>query len=108
MVVMDPVVKFIKAKHIDSFQKLIFLLFLYQHPGIQGTSQEFGTRLYLGNTGLSEKIFAELQQAGLVDQIENGFKLHDGADIDPDLRRLAQAFEDPLARQQLLNQVSHH
>ena len=64
---MDPIVAFIHAKQIDSFQKLFFLLYLYQHPGIEGTSQEFETRLYLGNTGLTEKILAELQQAGLVD-----------------------------------------
>jgi hypothetical protein len=105
---MDPIAAFIHARQINSFQKLFFLLFLYQHPEIQGTSQEFGTRLYLGNTGLTDKLLTELQQAGLVDQIENGYKLHEGTDVSLDLRRLAQAFEDPLTRQQLLDQVRHH
>jgi hypothetical protein len=108
MALMDPITEFIHARQIDSFQKLFLLLFLYQHPSIQGTSQEFGARLYLGNTELMERILTDLQQAGLVDQIENGYKLHNGADISPDLRRLAQAFEDPLTRQQLLDQVRHH
>ena len=60
---MDPIAAFIHARQINSFQKLIFLLFLYQHPEIQGTSQEFGTRLYLGNTGLTDKLLTELEQA---------------------------------------------
>ena len=105
---MDPNIEFIHAKQIDSFQKLFFLLFLFQHPGIQGTSQEFGTRLYLGSTELIERILADLQQAGLVEKIDNGYKLHNEADSNPDLRRLVQAFEDPLTRQQLLDQVRRH
>ena len=105
---MDPIVEFIHVRHIDSFQKLFFLLFLYQHPDIQGTSQEFGTRLYLGNVQLIEKILADLQRAGLVDKVENGYKLHMAEDTCLDLSLLAQAFEDPLTRQQLLDQVKHH
>ena len=66
---MDPIVQFIRARQIDSFQKLILLLFLHQHPGMQGTSQEFGTCLYLGNNALTEKLLAELWTVGLVDQI---------------------------------------
>ena len=68
MAVMDPIVAFIHARQIDSFQKLFFLLYLYQHPGIEGTSQEFETRLYLGNTGLTEKILAELLEDELIDE----------------------------------------
>ena len=104
----DPIIEFIHAKHIDSFQKLIFLIFLYQHPKFRGTSQEFATQLYLGNPKLLDRILIDLQKAGLVDKLETGYKLHHGKDIDPNLQRLAQAFEDPLARQQLLEQVRHH
>ena len=104
----DPITEFINARHIDSFQKLILLIFLYQHPTLRGTSQEFATQLYLGNPKLLDRILIDLQRAGLVDKIENGYKLHHSKDIDPKLQRLAQAFEDPLARQQLLKQVRHH
>jgi DNA-binding IscR family transcriptional regulator len=108
MAMQDPITEFLQARCIDSFQKLIFLLFLYQHPDLEGTSQEFGTQMYLGSTKLMEKILDDLQKAGLVDKIETGYKLHNETDIDPNLRQLARAFEDPLTRQQIIDQVRHH
>lgn len=57
----DMVASFIRAKHIDSFQKLCFLLFLHQHPDLIGTSQEFAERLYLGDVQLLEEIITDLQ-----------------------------------------------
>lgn len=95
------------AKHIDSFQKLRFLLFLHEHPEMAGTSQEFAERLYFGHTPLLDKIITDLHRAGFVDQVENCYKLRNEAEIMSYLQHLAWAFEDPLARQQMLEQIRH-
>ena len=41
----NTVASFIRAKNIDSFQKLCFLLFLHQQPELTGTSHEFAELL---------------------------------------------------------------
>lgn len=46
------VVEFIRAKRIDSVQKLYILLFFYQHPQLIGTSQQLANQLYLGHLPL--------------------------------------------------------
>jgi hypothetical protein len=101
----DMIASFIRVKHIDSFQKLCFLLFLHQHPELTGTSREFSERLYFGDVRLLEEIIADLQMVGLVDCVENGYKLHNGPDVRSCLQYLTGAFEDPLARQEILDQV---
>jgi len=98
---------FVHSSHIDSVQKIFLLLFLFQHPDVKGTCQEFGARLYLGNTALVEKIMADLQQAGLIDQFGDDYKLHDEPQVRVCLGYLAEAFADPLARQQLLELINH-
>jgi hypothetical protein len=95
----------ILSKNINSFQKLYFLLFLYHHPDMQGTSQEFAERSYLGNTLLIDQIMADLHQVGLVDQIQNTYQLHHESDLTSWLRDLDRTFQDPLARQELLSEV---
>jgi hypothetical protein len=88
----DMIASFIRIKHIDSFQKLCFLLFLHQYPELTGTSREFAERLYFGDVRL-------------VDCVENRYKLNDGPDVRSSLQYLTGAFEDPLARQEILDQV---
>lgn len=95
----------IHSKHINSFQKLYFLLFLYHHPDMQGTSQEFAERSYFGNTGLIDQLMADLGQVGLIDQIQNTYQLHREPDLSSWLRDLDRTFQDPLARQELLTEV---
>jgi hypothetical protein len=94
------------ARYIDSFQKLRFLLFLYHHPNIEGTLQEFAEKLYLGPTPLLEKIIMDLQQAELIDQVENCYKLPDKPKIRSWLQGLATDFEDPVTRQRMLDQIN--
>jgi len=43
----DDIINFVRDKQINSFQKLRFLLFLYQHPNLNATTQKFAERLYL-------------------------------------------------------------
>lgn len=103
----DMVASFIRAKHIDSFQKLCFLLFLHQHPDLIGTSQEFAERLYLGDVQLLEEIITDLQMVGLVDCVENRYKLRNEPNVRSRLQYLARSFEDPLSRQEILDQVRY-
>ena len=101
----EAIQTYIRAKNIDSFQKLRLLLYLYQHPHLKGTSQDLANRLHLGDILLIEKIIADLQQAGLIDRVENYYKLPDEPEVRLHLQHLAQAFEHPLTRQELLRQV---
>ena len=104
----DMVASFIRVKRIDSFQKLRFLLFLRQRPELTGTSRVFAELLYLGDVRLLEEIITDLQMAGLVDCVgENRYKLCDEPDVRSGLQYLARAFEDPLARQEILAQVRY-
>jgi predicted transcriptional regulator len=101
----EAVHNYIRIKNIDSFQKLRLLLFLHQHPQLQGTSQELAHRLHLGDTLLIESIIADLHQAGLIDRVDNQYRLPDQPEIRAQLQYLAHAFEHPLTRQELLKQV---
>ena len=101
----EKATQFIRAKQIDSFQKLRFLLFIHQHPTLTGTIQDFGSQLYLGNIPMLENIVADLCGAGLLDCVGNRFKLHSDPDVNSCLECLNKVFEDPLARQRILDQV---
>lgn len=101
------IINFIRSKHIDSFQKLRFLLFLYQHPGTMGTSQEFAERLYFGDSPLVTRIIQDLQRVGLLDCIENRYQLRNEPTIRMALQTLTEIFENPLARQALLDQIKY-
>jgi hypothetical protein len=103
---MNEIAKFIRARHIDSYQKLGVLAFLYHHSESSWTSQEIAKKLYLGDVLLLEDIMADLRSAGLVDCEGNGCTLHNEPDVRSCLQRLDQIFEDPLARQQVLDQVT--
>lgn len=99
------ITNFLRAKRIDSFQKLRLLLFLYQHPESSGTNQEFAERLYLGDVRLLEKITGELQAVGLIEDVEGRYTLRWEPALKSLLGDLARTFEHPLARQELLDQI---
>ena len=103
---MNDIANFIRVRHIDSFQKLRLLAFLHRNPESSWTSQEIAETLYIGDVPLLESIIADLRSAGLVDCVANRCTLHDEADVRSCLQCLAETCEDPLARQQILNQVT--
>ncbi|GAB4530070.1 MAG: hypothetical protein Kow0063_07750 [Anaerolineae bacterium] len=103
---MNDITKFIRARHIDSFQKLRLLAFLYQHPESSWTSQEIAEKLCLGDVPLLERIMADLRSAGLVDCVGKSYTLHNEPGVRSSLQRLDEVCEDPLARQQILDQVT--
>jgi hypothetical protein len=101
----DKVVNYIRQKRIDSFQKLRLLLFFYHHPEVKGAVQELAEQLYLGNIPLLAAMLADLHQVGLLDQFEEGYRLRNEPEVNWFVRTVAGAFEHPLTRLELLNQL---
>jgi hypothetical protein len=104
---MNDLTQFIRARRIDSFQKLRLLIFLHRHPESSWTSQEIAEQLYLGDVPLLEGILADLRSTGLLDCVANRCTLHDEVDVRSCLQCLAETCDDPLARQQILDQITH-
>ena len=101
----DTIICFLRARNIDSFQKVRLMLFLQQQPEWIGTAQMLANGLHLGNVPLVERMITALQQAGLVDRIEDRFKLRDDPDIKIRLQHLARAYKNPLTRPWILGQL---
>lgn len=104
----DNVIDQLKSLRIDSYQKLRLLLLLQQNPGMEATSEEFAERLHLGDIPLVTEILVNFQQSGLVRQIGNSYRLRSRARLRFCLQSLASTFEDPQARQVLLDQVRYN
>lgn len=102
----NPTLSHSFSRHIDSFQKLRFLLFLHYHPNLQATSQELAERSFLGHTPIFEILIADLHRAGLIERVGNCYKLHDHPEVRSFMQYLARLFEDPLARQQILEKFN--
>ncbi|GAB4414242.1 MAG: hypothetical protein Fur0044_08860 [Anaerolineae bacterium] len=96
---------FIRTWRIDSYQKLRALLFLYQHPELPRTCQQLAEKLSLGYLPLVDEIINYLQQVGLVKCERSSCKLNDDPEVRTNLSFLTQAYEDPLARQEVLDLV---
>jgi hypothetical protein len=102
---MNDLVNFIRANHIDSFQKLRFLIFLCRNSESSWSIQQIAEQLCLGDMPLLEDIIADMRAAGLVDCAEGRCSLHKGRYVRSRLRRLIRVCEDPQARQQILSYV---
>lgn len=100
-------VSFIRSKRIDSFQKLVFLLFLHKNPEAKGTSQYFAEKMFLGNVTLIEKMIADFKEKGLMGSADQHHFLQDTPEVRTSLQQLHQLFEQPITRQSLLDQVRH-
>ena len=98
--------RYLREKQIDSFQKLRLLLFMYQHPEVKGSIRELADRMYLGDTPLLATVLLELHMTGLLDRYEQGYRLRNEPDVTWFLQNLARAFEHPLSRVEILNQLT--
>jgi predicted transcriptional regulator len=98
----EAVLDFVQRQGIRSYQEIRLLLFLWQHPKFAGTYQQFCDCLYVGDCPLMEQIITRLRDQGVIESCDGCYKLADRAELNVSLERLAQAFEQPLARQQLL------
>ena len=96
---------FIRARQINSFQKLHFLLFLYQNPHLKASKEQLAERLYIGDLHLLTEIMNDLEQVGLLKCTGNQYVLSNEPEVNSNLRSLATIFEDPFGRQELLEWV---
>ncbi len=99
------IIKFIQAKRIDSFQKLYLLLFYQQYPNFEGSVSEIAQKLHLADTQLVRTTILDFKDVNLIVRIERRWKLSDQPEVIVALELVARAFEQPLTRQKLLDQV---
>ncbi len=92
----------ILANCADSVQKLNLLLFLHEHPDFVATAEEVAKRLYIGNPCLAKELIADLQDAGLLECVDDQCRLSAQPNVESCLEQLARAFDDPATRQKLL------
>lgn len=103
----ETVKNYLRTKKIDSFQKLRLLMHLYCNSGFKGTSQQLADQLHWGDAALAEKFLTDLHRAGLVDCLGDHYWLRDTLEVKTQLQHLTKAFEHPLTRQELLNQLKY-
>lgn len=103
----ESLTRFIKTKHINSFQKLRLLLYLHRHPKTRGSSEEFAERLHFGDKFVVERLLNDLEDAGLVCRIGHQYMLNREPALQLQLDELAIAFDHPLSRQSLLEKIRH-
>ena len=104
---MTEISRFIQTRQIESYQKLHVLIFLHSHADASWTNSQIAERLYLGDGPLLDKIVADLQAAGLVDCVARRCRLRNEAGLSVKLQHLVKTCENPLARQEILDSISH-
>ena len=102
----ELITNFLRTRQINSFQKLRILLFMDQHPQRVGTCQQWAEWLSLGDIHFLGKLLRELQEVGLISCRQGGCILANEDEIKTSLKALRRMFDDPLARQALLQQIS--
>ena len=97
--------RFIHSKHIDSFQKLRLLIYLQQRPEQRASRQDFAERLHLGDTAFLDGIVSDLQEVGILVRAGRRWRLCDEPNVRSCVRNLVGAFESPLDRQEIIEQI---
>lgn len=102
---MTRTLNFIQTNQINSFQALLVLVFFYRHANASFSSTQIAERLYLGDGPLLDEIIANLAAAGLIDRLDNRYKLHPMPETEADIQHLISLYQQPVARQKILDQV---
>jgi hypothetical protein len=97
--------QFIRAYHINSFQKLRLLLLFQRQPHLVTTKTDLVQRLVLGDLILLEALLADLLAVEVLEDQAGTYRLSANPKLWPRLQDLAHAFDDPLTRQSLLDRV---
>jgi len=93
---------FLIRRRIDSFHKVWFLLFLWQRSE-HSVNRFFARALTFSDEPTLDEIIDELSNAGLLRMQDDECILRQGAEINAGLASMQATFEDPIARQHLLN-----
>jgi uncharacterized Fe-S cluster-containing protein len=100
----EVALNFLRSSNVATIHKLRVLLFLQRHRELSGDCQQLARRLFV-SVPLLEDICNELTITGLLDCTKNSYFLRNEPDHVSCLECLARIFEDPVARQELLDQV---
>ena len=105
--IVESLFYFLSVRKIDTYQKLRLILFLHKHPQTAGTCQEFAKKLHLADTVFLERIVADLEAVDLIIQADNRYCLSSDPDVRQYLGELSKAYDDPVARQDIIRQVNN-
>ncbi|HSN73501.1 MAG TPA: hypothetical protein VL334_00260 [Anaerolineae bacterium] len=97
---------FISDHKIDSYLKLQVLLLLHRRPQKSAMLNELADQLFVGDVQALQRQVNELCQCGLLGCEARRWTLQDRPAIVYCLSCLERTFDDPLARQRLLSQIS--
>lgn len=92
---------FLRQHQIDSFNKVWFLLFLWQR-GEHSVNRAFARIATFSDERTLDEIIGELESAGLLTLQDGKCALRQESEIKTGLSAMLTAYEDPIARQQLL------
>lgn len=97
--------EFILRRRIDSFHKIWLLLFLHQHSQEDRINRDYVRLVTFTDAPALDEVIEELQDAGLL--IANGetLSLKDDPGVRSDLDAMADVYEDPAGRQELLRRL---
>lgn len=95
---------FLRQHQIDSFNKVWFLLFLWQRSE-RSISRTFAQMATFSDERTLDEIIGELESAGLLTLEDGKCALRRESDIEMGIRAMLTAYEDPIARQQLLTRL---
>lgn len=97
---------FISDHKIDSYLKLQIMLLLHRSRERSLTLDELSDQVFVADMHRLERLLGELDQAGLLYVEARRWRLCDRPEVGYCLHCLTRTFDDPLARQQLLRQIS--
>lgn len=100
--------EFILHRKIDSFHKIWFLLFLHQHTQEDRINREYVRQVTFTDAPALDEVIDELQDAGLLISTGEALSLRDAPELRSDLDTMADVFEDPAGRQELLRRLYRH
>ena len=95
---------FLLQHQIDSFNKVWFLLFLWQRSE-RSINRAFARMATFSDERTLDEIIGELENAGLLTVQGEQCALRQESEIETGLNAMLSAYEDPVARQQLLTRL---
>ena len=97
---------FVDNHNIDSYLKLRLLLSMHQQPRRSLSLDKLSEQFFVADRRALEQLLSDLCQRGLLTRDGGGWRGSDRPDIADCLTCLTRTFDDPLARQRLLDQVA--
>lgn len=95
---------FLRQHQIDSFNKVWFLLFLWQRSE-HSINRAFARMATFSDERTLDEIIGELESVGLLTLQDGKCALRRESAIEMGIRAMLTAYEDPIARQQLLSRL---